>query len=383
MSDVDQSSGIGYRSQKRLLEISLIACVLVTSGCSSWFADSGRFRSRSQDYQRAEQLKQPIPVNQRSWRVDPAYPIPKTKPGKLFTEVPRAQLFYIELEPGAIVYYGPRVAGGIWLSELYDRNTVLDSLNKFWQERNISLSNLGEDELPGPVGAKLANSRVALFATPWLSNKELAYKKQGFWRSIFARGPGEHQYVVVVQPAALATIEGAVLNSELSRYPVVVNWWHRTSDDKTWRSDAFGDQVLNGEVTNWLDQLQQTLTQQQQATGKVALTLDRDGNNLPYLAIDARFATVWEQLLKAVPSRQWQITDLNRSDGRIYLKRKRDRSLKRQKVDEFMLKLEENAQGLTLSVEQAEDQLAKRAVAEYVLETIRDQLKRKNRGKYE
>lgn len=367
--------------------VSLTGALLLLAGCSSMSQEGGIFEDKSRAYVKAKSLEQPVP-SVAGYSHDPLYPIPdksQIKQGDLLKATPRVTSALMPLEQGAILLHKSGSFDRVLFAPIY-QESLTDGVTDYLERREIKVidaksSVVSEltDFLDG--SQYVSGAFVNILITDWASAQQLGYDSPGFLRRLFGASHIEHQYAYFISPPSQESQQEG-----FESYVVQLHLAHRTrsaGDKKSgpWSFSIAEDDLLGLEVVNFVEDLKREVALASSgATGDLAVALQQDGNELPYLSISERFPIVWEALLDVLPRQNWKIADLDRSKGIIYLEVTDDELLSQLQLKKFQLHLAEGPQVMILSVELNDEQPAGISTGRHVLEVIEKKFEKRNKG---
>lgn len=376
-----------------LLVSFLTGTVLLLAGCSSVSQEGGVFEDKSRSYVAAKSLDHPLSIGiGPGYSQDPLYPIPdksKIKEGKLLQTTPRVTSALMPLEQGSILLHKSGDFDRVLFAQLY-RDTLAPGVNDYLTRREIGFNDKGS---LGPEDALAANGLEALLVdgehvagafghvvvTDWVSAVRFGYEDPGFFRRLFGADRIEHQYAYFISAP-----DHTQQQSGFEDYVMQLHLAHRTrsagSDESSqWHVSIAEDDVLGLEIVNFVEDLKREVALASSGTlGDMTVTVQQDGNGLPYLSVSERFPIVWEALLDALPRKSWTISDLDRSKGIVYVDVKDDSTLSDLKLKKFQLNLAEGPQVMILSVELNDEEPAGVVAGRHVLEVIEKTFEKRN-----
>jgi len=352
----------------------MILCLSQLTACAAWQDDDSRFRSREDDYQTAESLKAPIkrpggvPIASQS-----LYPVyfddnnlavdtgDAIQSKDLITGVPRVASLLIPLEQGAIRLIRREQQDVVQFSGLYPIQNLKNYTQEYWANKQVSVNNK-------PAPTKSGHSSFKLI-THWAEAEQLEYPKPSFWGRLKGQRRFQHQYQYIFSP-----VTNAQSGEGVFEWAVKIAHRTRKSDNakpNKWLTDISSDSLLNQETMDWVAFAQDQLADQTAQTNTLATNIEKDGNDYPYLAINARFARTWDYLITKVQTVGWKINDRDRSKGVIFVDTTNDKWLKEQKVKSLRIVTLPTEQSMSITVEQDQDIPADKALANYVLDKLK------------
>ena len=375
---------------RRELYIGCFTLVLSISGCASFSGDNGFFKDRATAYKQAKSVDNPlvdgdVAIENVSYEPETLYPIPEVAPGKLLSHIPRVTSAFISLDQNAIILHKLGQFDRVLFSDVYSKVKIEKGIQSFAENQEMVLTSESQN---ADIFSRLAQSKFVekqSMQTPlisqWQTGASLQYNEPGFWRRLFGSKRKEHQFAFVISTPKTkepAQLQGGVPATSQ------IHMLHRervagSKKMPAWQSSVDDDAVLGTEFTDFVEHLKrEDALVSTTSTDVIVVNLERDGNGLPYLSIPARFAVAWEQLFTILPRQAWNIVDLDRSTGIVYINVKDKKQVKKIGLKEFQLNLSQGPQAMILSVEVGDDQPANLSASEEILTMLEQKWRKKN-----
>lgn len=347
----------------------LLAGVSLLNGCSFLFGNEGYFRSRSMDYQAAEQSHPMVlpPETEVVARPD-IYPIPDIRAGDYYQpaeidEVPRPEsLLNVNEDAGIELVSDGKQS---WLVVEKPLPELWEDLALFFKASGIRIEQFDEEQ--------------KTMETAWLQPKKKP--AEGFWDSVvdffsWDRTPYQREkFLVRVVPW-----------DTQDQYRVTVNHIRVDLDDGElpendsidWQAPAEDPELVSAmydEITSYLSddevRFRRSSLFSQNLTSQAKFLLTRDGNDYPVLVIQQDFNRAWIAVTEAIDQSDLIIADRNRSLGIFYLNFGKNEE---GEPAQYQLKLNRAENGIQVAVQVSDDQVAPKTVSDDILNKIKEKL---------
>ena len=333
------------------------------SGCSFLFGNEGYFRSRSLDYQAAQEQKPLVlPADTDVVARPEIYPVPDIsptntyyKPGDL-DEVPRPEsLLSVDEDAGLEM----RTDGERnWLVAERSFDDLWSDLLLFYKASGVQLDS--------------ADASSKTIVTSWLKPKKK--EPEGFWDSFvdfFSLDNTEHQrekFRVQVQPGERVNqqniyVEHVRIDISDESLPEIGDIQWSTDDDEDSLVTAMYDEIVSY-LSDDEVRFRRSSLFSQNLTSSASYILTRDGNDFPVLVIQQDFNRAWIAVGEALANTDLVIDDRNRSLGIFYLLFGKDED---GEDLQYELKLNRAENGVQVAVQINDEQIAPRDVSDLIL----------------
>ncbi|MCG8317243.1 MAG: outer membrane protein assembly factor BamC, partial [Pseudomonadales bacterium] len=333
------------------------------SGCSFLFGNEGYFRSRSLDYQAAQEHKPLVlPADVEVVARPEIYPIPDINPTVSYyrpadlDEVPRPEsLLSVDVDAGLEM----RTDGeSNWLVADRSFEDLWDDLLLFYKASGVQLES-----------ADVASQTIV---TSWLKPKKKA--PEGFWDSFvdfFSFDNTENQR----EKFRLQVLAG----ERVTQQNIFVQHVRIDISDESlpetaniaWSTDGDEDSLVTAmydEIISYLSddevRFRRSSLFSQNLTSSAPYVLTRDGNGFPVLVIQQDFNRAWIAVGDALANTNLVIDDRNRSLGIFYLMYGKDQD---GEDLQYELKLNRAENGVQVAVQINDEQIAPRDVSDLIL----------------
>ncbi|MDX1693684.1 MAG: outer membrane protein assembly factor BamC [Ketobacteraceae bacterium] len=339
------------------------------SGCSFLFGNEGYFRSRSMDYQAAEQTRPLVmpPEVEVVARPD-IYPIPEIRSGDYYTpedsgQVPRPESLLSVYED----------AGLEMVSDGDQRWLVADrQLAELWEDLALFFKASGVD-------LEQVDGQTNTMITAWLQPKQK--DPEGFWDSFveffsFDRTPYLREKFRVRVTAG----------DKLDQYNVFIDHVRIDTEKRDlpptneirWQRKDGGEELITAmydELISYLSddevRFRRSSLFSQNLTSRPTHLLTRDGNDFPVLVMQQDFNRSWIAVAEALEKSGLTIDDRNRSLGIFYLRYGKNEAGEPQ---QYQLKLNRAENGIQVAVQISDDEVAPKAVSDQILQSVKENL---------
>ncbi len=356
----------------RALSLLLISCNLsLISGCSFLFGNEGYFRSRSMDYQAAEQTRPLVlPPDMEVVARPDIYPIPDIRAGDYYSpqdieEIPRPESLLSVFEDAGLemVSDGERQ----WLVAERDFPELWEDLTLFFKASGVELEQVDPE------------SRTLI--TAWLQPRQK--EAEGFWDSFveffsfdstpYLRekfriqvedGQKHNQYNLLVDHVRIDT------RDEELPATGAIDWTLSDDDDEQELVAAMYDELVNY-LSDDEVRFRRSSLFSQNLTSQASYLLTRDGNDFPVLVMQRDFNRAWIAVAEALEKSGLIIEDRNRSLGIFYLNYGEDDE---GEPVQYQLKLNRAENGIQVAVQISDDEVAPKAVSDQILESVKENL---------
>lgn len=342
------------------------------SGCGFLFGNEGYFRSRSMDYQAAEQTRPLVmpPGTEMVARPD-IYPIPDIRQGDYYVprdmdEVPRPEALLSVYQNAGL----EMVADGEqrWLVAERDLPALWEDLEFFFKASGVELESLDADN--------------RTLTTVWLQPRQK--EAEGFWDSFVqffsfdrtpylrekfrirvADGGKASQYRVIVDHVRIDT-EGQELPA-----PGNIQWQQGGYDeDEQALITAMYDELVNY-LSDDEVRFRRSSLFSQNLISRSPYLLTRDGNGFPVLVMQQDFNRAWIAVAEALQKSGMVIEDRNRSLGIFYVAHGENED---GEPLPYQLKLNRAENGIQVAVQISDDEVAPKEVSDEILERVKENL---------
>ena len=356
----------------RALSLLLISLpVSLVSGCSFLFGNEGYFRSRSMDYQAAEQTRPLVlPAGMETVARPDIYPIPDIRAGDYYQpqdieEVPRPESLLSVFED----------AGLEMVSDGKRRWLVADrEFAELWEDLTLFFKASG-------VELERADPETGTLITAWLQPKQK--EAEGFWDSFVEffsidRTPYlREKFRIQVQPGDKHNqynllVDHVRINTDKQELPATadIDWRQNDDDDEQELVAAMYDELVNY-LSDDEVRFRRSSLFSQNLTARTPYLLTRDGNDFPVLVMQQDFNRAWIAIAEALEKSGLTIEDRNRSLGIFYLNYGKDDA---GDPVQYQLKLNRAENGIQVAVQLSDDEVAPKAVSDQILVSVKENL---------
>ena len=341
------------------------------TGCSVLFGNEGYFRSRSMDYQAAEQTRPLVmpPGIEMAARAD-IYPIPDIRQGEYYVpkdieEVPRPEaLLSVFGDAGLeMVTDGDRK----WLVAERALPALWEDLGFFFKASGVELDSLDAD--------------TRTLTTVWLQPRQK--EAEGFWDSFvelfsFDKTPYlREKFRLRVEPSDKADqyrilVDHVRVDTEDDPLPAAedIHWQQGSDDDEKELVAAMYDELVNY-LSDDEVRFRRSSLFSQNLISRAPYLLTRDGNDFPVLVMQQDFNRAWIAVAESLEKSGMVIEDRNRSLGIFYVNHGENED---GEPKQYQLKLNRAENGIQVAVQISDDEVAPKEISDQILERVKEKL---------